>query len=60
MNKAFEDIYYARFFNTLIDLDKVIAIELQDSEEQISQRLNFSDENDNVYKDDDYKERLRK
>lgn len=53
---AVSPIYYARFFNSLIDLEQVIAIELQDTEEHIFQRLVFSDENDNVYKDDTYKE----
>lgn len=53
---AVSPIYYARFFNPLIDLKQVIAIELQDSEENIFQRLVFSDENDNLYKDDEYKE----
>ena len=53
---AVSPIYYARFFNSLIDLEQVIAIELQDSEEHIFERLVFSDENDNVYQDDTYKE----
>jgi len=38
-------------------MERVIAIELQDSEEHIFERLVFSDENDNVYKDDAYKEK---
>jgi len=46
---AVSPIYYARNFNSLLDLDKVIAIELQDSEEHIYKRLVFSDENDNIY-----------
>ncbi len=50
-------IYYSRFFNSLLDLEKVIAIELQDSEKHIFDRLVFSDKNDNVYKDDLYKEK---
>lgn len=49
-------IYYARFFNRLLDLDQVIAIELQDSEENIFQRLVFSDKEDNIYQDNEYKE----
>jgi shikimate kinase len=53
---AVSPIWYARFFNRLLDLDRVIAIELQDSEEHIFQRLVFSDEEDNVYIDDEYKE----
>ena len=38
------------------DLEQVIAIELQDSEEHIFERMVFSDENDNIYKDAAYKE----
>lgn len=53
---AVSPIYYARNFNSLIDLEQVIAIELQDTEEHIFQRLVFSDEEDNIYKDDIYKE----
>lgn len=37
------------------NLENVIAIELQDSKEHIFERLVFSDENDNAYKDDEYK-----
>lgn len=33
-----------------------MAIELQDSKENIFERLVFSDKDDNVYKDDEYKE----
>lgn len=54
---AVSPIYYARFFNSLLNLENVIAIELQDSEEHIFERLVFSDENDNIYKDDEYKEK---
>jgi len=50
---AVSPIYYSRFFNKLLDLDQVIAIELQDSKENIFQRLVFSNEEDNIYKDDD-------
>ena len=53
---AVSPIYNARNFNSLLDLEQVIAIELQDSEEHIFERLVFSDEKDNVYKDDAYKE----
>lgn len=49
-------IWYARFFNPLLDLENVVPIELQDSEEHIFDRLIFSDENDNLYTDDEYKE----
>ena len=57
---AVSPIYYTRNFNSLLDLDQVIAIELQDSEEHIFQRLIFSDENDIVYKDDAYKDKHKK
>ena len=53
---AVSPIYYARHFNSLLDLEQVIAIELQDSEEHLFERMVFSDENDNIYKDDAYKE----
>jgi shikimate kinase len=56
---AVSPIFYSRFFNRLLDLDQVIAFELQDSEENIFQRLVFSDEEDNLYTDDDYKEQNR-
>lgn len=54
---AVSPIYYARNFNCLIDLEHVIAIELQDSKEHIFERLVFSDENDNLYWDDEYKQK---
>jgi shikimate kinase len=53
---AVSPIYYSRFFNPLLKVNNLIAIELQDSAEHIFQRLVFSDENDVVYKDDAYKE----
>jgi shikimate kinase len=56
---AVSPIYKSRNFNSLIDLGQVIAIELQDSEEHIFERMVFSDENDNAYKDDEYKEKHR-
>lgn len=37
----------------------MIAVELQDTEEHIFERLVFSDENDVVYRDDEYKEEHR-
>lgn len=49
-------IYYSDFFDPFLDMENVIAIELQDSKEHIYDRLVFSDENDIVYKDDLYKE----
>lgn len=54
---AVSPIYYARNFNSLLNLEQVIAIELQDSEEHIFERMVFSDENDNIYKDNEYKEK---
>ncbi len=56
---AVSPIYHARNFNSLLKLENVLAIELQDSAEHIFQRLVFSDENDNVYADDEYKEAHR-
>ena len=56
---AVSPIFYARHFNSVLALEQVIAIELQDSEEHIFERLVFSDENDVIYKDDAYKEEHR-
>jgi shikimate kinase len=53
---AVSPIYNARCFNSLIDMEQVTAIELQDSEENIFARLVFSDENDNIDQDDVYKQ----
>ncbi|KAB3527443.1 shikimate kinase [Alkaliphilus serpentinus] len=53
---AVSPIWYARNFNYLLDLERVMAIELQDSKENIFKRLVFSDKDDNVFKDDEYKE----
>lgn len=53
---AVSPIFYARFFNALLDLKQVLAIELQDTKEHIFQRLVFSDENDNIFEDEEYKE----
>lgn len=52
---AVSPIFYSRWFNPLLKLGHVNAIELQDSVENIFERLVFSDENDVVYKDDAYK-----
>jgi shikimate kinase len=54
---AVSPIFYAKNFNSLLEFEHVIGIELQDSEEHIFQRLVFSDENDNIYEDDAYKEK---
>lgn len=48
-------IYNARNFNSLLDREQVMAIELRDSEEHIFERMVFSDENDVIYEDDEYK-----
>ncbi len=56
---AVSPIYYSRWFNPLLKLEHVIAIELQDTEEHIFDRLVFSDENDVIYKNDAYKEEHR-
>lgn len=52
---AVSPIYEARNFNYLLAWEDVIGLELQDTEEHIFDRLVFSDENDNVYRDDAYK-----
>lgn len=54
---AVSPIYYARNFNYLLEQEEVVAVELQDTEEHIFERLVFSDENDKIYKDDEYKEK---
>lgn len=56
---AVSPIYHARNFNRLLEMPEVIAVELQDTEEHIFERLVFSDENDVIYKDDEYKEAHR-
>lgn len=52
---AVSPIFDARNFNYLLAWEDVIGLELQDTEEHIFGRLVFSDENDNVYRDDEYK-----
>lgn len=56
-NKVFAitPISYPTNFNQYLVCKDVLAIELQDSPEHIFDRLVFSDENDYVYKDDEYK-----
>lgn len=57
---AITPIYYSSNFNKhILEID-VLAIELQDLPENIFQRLVFSDENDEIYKDDEYKNLHRK
>lgn len=52
---AVSPISYSKYFKRVLKTNKVLAIELRDSVENIFDRLVFSDENDRVYKDDDYK-----
>lgn len=52
-------IYFADNFNYLLDLDYVYAFEIQDSVKNIFDRLVFADENDVVYKDDEYKNKYK-
>lgn len=52
---AISPIYYASIFESLLSEKDIFSIELQDSVEHIFDRLIFSDENDNLYKDDEYK-----
>lgn len=52
---AITPISYPVNFNHHLCRNDVLAIELRDTAGNIFDRLVFSDENDNVYKDDDYK-----
>ena len=52
---AISPISHAENFNKVLLQPGVLAIELQDSPENIFDRLVFSDENDVIYKDDEYK-----
>ena len=52
---AVTPIYYSRNFNYLLKEPNVIAFELQDSPKNIFDRLIFSDELDNIYVDNEYK-----
>lgn len=52
---AITPIAYPANFNRYLVREDVLAIELQDSAKHIFDRLVFSDENDYVYKDDEYK-----
>ncbi len=53
-------IYYSRSFTKFLKRKDVLALELQDTPQNIFDRLVFSDENDNVYKDDEYKNMHKK
>lgn len=57
---AISPISYPDNFKARIMSRDVLAIELTDTAENIFDRLIFSDENDNLYEDDDYKELQRK
>ncbi|MCD8011732.1 MAG: hypothetical protein LUG99_00875 [Lachnospiraceae bacterium] len=50
---------YADYFFNYLRRDDVIAIELLDTAENIFDRLVFSDENDVIYRDDNYKSKYR-
>lgn len=52
---AVTPISYPENFKTELDRDDILSIELYDTPENIFSRLVFSDENDNLYKDDEYK-----
>lgn len=52
---AITPMSYSIYFEEVLKDDKVTAVELRDIEENIFERLVFSDQNDNIYKDDDYK-----
>ena len=56
---AVTPMYYSRCFNPYLSRPDVCAIELQDTPENIFNRLVFSDENDCVYKDDAYRDAHR-
>lgn len=56
---AVSPIYYAKNFNKLIEQEGVMAIELQDTKEHIFERLIFTDDNDEILKDDGYKEKYK-
>lgn len=54
---AVTPLSYIKDIRHLFSSPDVINIELTDSAENIFDRLVFSDENDVIYKDDDYKNR---
>lgn len=56
---AITPISYTENFKARIVGEDILAIELYDTPENIFSRLVFSDENDIVYKDDDYKNEHR-
>lgn len=56
---AVSPLSYIHLIRNLFSAENVFTIELIDSAENIFDRLVFSDEKDNIYKDDDYKNRYR-
>jgi len=52
---AISPIYFSKNFNYLLKNPDVVSFDLQDSPENIFNRLVFSDEFDNVYEDNEYK-----
>lgn len=56
---AVTPIYYSRNFSKYLGSGDRLAVELQDTPENIFERLVFSDENDRVYKDDEYRDAHR-
>ena len=56
---AITPISYTNNFKTRIIADDILLIELYDAPENILSRLVFSDEYDNIYTDDDYKEEYK-
>lgn len=53
-------INYKEMLDPILNNKDILTIELRDKPENIFDRLVFSDENDNIYKDDDYKNKHRK
>lgn len=56
---AITPLSYIQTIQPLLSSSGIFSIELIDSAENIFNRLVFSDENDNIYKDDDYKNEHR-
>lgn len=56
---AVSPLSYIHPIRNVFSAENVFTIELIDSAENIFDRLVFSDEKDNIYKDDDYKNRYR-
>ena len=56
---AITPISYAETFISNIFKDNILVLELYDTAENIFSRLIFSDENDNAYEDDEYKNKYK-